>query len=266
MIATLPNSGTRGVTKSMILAWLAFFDGVIGVALAAAGIVAAHFSFAPPFTGFTIFVAGLFFAVLGIFFAILALIVMLFSASRRTLLAHAVWGGVLGLIVVGPIVGVVLSHHYPAINDITTDTTNPPEFVHAQQLPGNQGRDLKYDRSYGVVQENAIAYRGLGPLHLDQKPDNAYQKAEIIAGEVQGWQITYRDPPSRTIEGVATSPLFRFKDDFVIQVRPAPDGGSLVEMRSKSRDGKGDLGVNYHRIRSFFRMMGAMPRGVAQAQ
>ena len=36
-----------------------------------------------------------------------------------------------------------------------------------------------------------------------------------------------------------------------IQVRPGPNGGSLVEMRSKSRDGVGDLGVNYNRIVMF---------------
>jgi uncharacterized protein (DUF1499 family) len=46
-------------------------------------------------------------------------------------------------------------------------------------------------------------------------------------------------------------------DDFVIQVRPAPDGtGSLIEMRSKSRDGIGDFGVNYKRIRMFFDAFG----------
>jgi len=34
-------------------------------------------------------------------------------------------------------------------------------------------------------------------------------------------------------------------------VRPR-DGGSIVEMRSKSRDGKGDIGANAKRIESFF--------------
>ena len=38
----------------------------------------------------------------------------------------------------------------------------------------------------------------------------------------------------------------------MIQVRPAPDGQSLIEMRSKSRDGIGDQGVNARRIRRFF--------------
>jgi uncharacterized protein (DUF1499 family) len=65
------------------------------------------------------------------------------------------------------------------------------------------------------------------------------------------WTITYTDPKTRTIEGIAETQLFHFRDDFVIQVRPAPSG-SLVEMRSKSRDGVGDVGANYKRIQAFF--------------
>ena len=75
---------------------------------------------------------------------------------------------------------------------------------------------------------------------------------------VPGWFIVYIDPATRTIEGVETSSLFRFRDDFVIQVRPGPDANSsLVEMRSRSRAGTGDFGVNYNRIREFFALLKA---------
>ena len=53
------------------------------------------------------------------------------------------------------------------------------------------------------------------------------------------------------MEAVATSKLFHFQDDIVIRVRPEGQGGSLVDMRSKSRDGQGDFGVNAARIRQF---------------
>jgi uncharacterized protein (DUF1499 family) len=72
-----------------------------------------------------------------------------------------------------------------------------------------------------------------------------------LAQQHPGWQVTYVNGTSRVIEGVATSDLFRFHDDFVVRVRP-DDGGSIVDMRSKSRDGKGDLGANAERIRAFF--------------
>ena len=42
----------------------------------------------------------------------------------------------------------------------------------------------------------------------------------------------------------------------MIQVRPGPDANSsLVEMRSRSRDGTGDFGANYKRIQGFFGML-----------
>ena len=42
-----------------------------------------------------------------------------------------------------------------------------------------------------------------------------------------------------------------FDDDIAIRVRPGDGGNSRVDIRSKSRDGKGDLGVNAMRIRAF---------------
>jgi uncharacterized protein (DUF1499 family) len=249
----------------MLAAWLAFFDSLIGIALVLAGIVAAHFGLTSPFQGFVLFAAGLFFAVIALFFSIVALLFMLFSPGRRAALGRAVAGGALGFVVVVPVLMILMTHRYPAINDITTDTTNPPEFVHAQELPANRNRNMKYDPAMARVQQAAPAYADLAPLKLDAPPDDAYKKVEIIAGEVTDWHITSHDPQSRSIEGVGTSALFHFNDDFVIQVRPAPGGGSLVEMRSKSRDGKGDLGANYHRIKSFFHLIQGPPRGAGQA-
>lgn len=55
------------------------------------------------------------------------------------------------------------------------------------------------------------------------------------------------------VEGVAVTPLMKFKDDWVVRVRmgPAGAGSSLVDMRSKSRVGKGDMGTNARRIKEF---------------
>ena len=51
------------------------------------------------------------------------------------------------------------------------------------------------------------------------------------------------------IEGTATSRWFGFKDDVVIRIRPGAKGGSLIDMRSKSRVGKSDIGANAARLR-----------------
>ena len=54
------------------------------------------------------------------------------------------------------------------------------------------------------------------------------------------------------MEAVATSFFFRFKDNIVVRARPAGEGtGSVVDMRSISRVGVSDIGVNARRVRDF---------------
>ena len=81
-------------------------------------------------------------------------------------------------------------------------------------------------------------------------PREAYEAAREAA-ETLGWHITLSDPARGVIEARDTSKLFRFVDDVAIRVRPGASGGSVVDIRSKSRDGQGDLGVNAKRIRTF---------------
>lgn len=256
----------------MILAWLTLFDGILAAVLAIVGIMCAHFGVLPPFHwqlspalfGFLILLYAFFIAVLGIIVGVIALLVTFLLPTRRPGRVQAVTGTLLALAVALPIFRIrATTSQYPPINDIATDPKNPPSFQYAQNLPANRSRDMSYKQSMASAQEDAPVYHNLKPLKLQGSPDDVYKRVEIIAGEFPGWQVTYRDPVHRTVEGVATSTLFRFHDDFVIQVRPAAQTDySLVEMRSKSRDGKGDLGTNYNRIESFFRALEGPPRGV----
>ena len=242
----------------MTPAWLAIFDGLIAIALVSAGIVSAHFGMTASIIGFQIFLLGFFVSAVGLIIGMIAILVTWLSKSRRIALSRAVFGTVLSAIVFLPVANVIAhTRRYPPINDIATDVNNPPEFVHAQEQPANQGHDMKYNPGkYAPIQQAAPAYKDLAPFKSNMPPDDLFKKVQIIAGEVPGWQITYNDSKTRTLEGVATSQLFRFKDDFVIRVEAAPDGaGSIVEMRSKSRDGRGDLGVNYNRIKGFFSLL-----------
>lgn len=246
----------------MIPAWLSFFDGLLAIVLVLAGIVVARYGLEPPLFGFALFLAGLLFGLIGLITGLIG-VFRTRSPQRRHAMPRAVMGTIFSLVVVLPILGVFLSHRqYPPINDITTDTKNPPEFVNALQISENRARDMKYDPKFAEIQDATPAYRGLAPLKLEGSPDDVFKKVEIIAGEFPGWQITRNEANTKTIEGIATSKLFQFKDDFIIQVRSGEPGqGSLVEMRSKSRDGKGDLGVNYNRIEAFFAALQGPPRG-----
>jgi uncharacterized protein (DUF1499 family) len=246
----------------MIPAWLSTFDAILAVLLVTLGVAGAHMGFIPPMTGFLAFLLSFLIAVLAVLFGLIGL-ARTSAPERRAGRPRAVNGIVLGLLVAVPVGFTMwrwMSMPYPEINDITTDYDSPPAFV---QPPGLSPESMKYDRGkFQPVQSKE--YPKIDPLRLDEKPDDAFAQVKAAANTMPGWLVVYVDPATRTIEGIETSFVFRFRDDFVIQVRPGPDANSsLVEMRSRSRDGTGDFGKNYQRIRGFFGML--KPKGDAGA-
>jgi uncharacterized protein (DUF1499 family) len=97
---------------------------------------------------------------------------------------------------------------------------------------------------------------GATPQYADLKPQRFAQpyervfEAALATAATEGWDVTANDRDRGEIQAVATTSLLRFKDDVTITV--AHDGdGTLVNVRSHSRIGKGDLGANARRIRRF---------------
>jgi uncharacterized protein (DUF1499 family) len=110
---------------------------------------------------------------------------------------------------------------------------------------------MKYDKAK-YADRQLKGYGPIGPIKERLDPAAAFARVTEVAKASPTWTITYTDPATNTMEVVATSKLWHFNDDVVIQIRPSPDGASLIEMRSKSRDGIGDFGVNARRIHRFF--------------
>jgi uncharacterized protein (DUF1499 family) len=125
----------------------------------------------------------------------------------------------------------------PPINDITTDFADPPQF---------SSPDKPYPGESFAKQQRA-AYPDLAPIDVDVSPDEALRMArsQMVA---LGWQIAAESPSTGTIEATDTSRTFHFVDDIAVRVRPKEGGGSRIDVRSKSREGKGDLGANAARI------------------
>jgi uncharacterized protein (DUF1499 family) len=65
-----------------------------------------------------------------------------------------------------------------------------------------------------------------------------------------GWDIVAVDETRGRLEAVATTRLLRFKDDIVVRMR-SEASGTRIDVRSKSRVGRSDLGANARRIRAF---------------
>jgi uncharacterized protein (DUF1499 family) len=216
----------------------------LGIAAAVgfvAGPLLAHVGVLPALAGFGLFALG---GLLGIIAAVLGIVRLARGGGASAGLAVGAVLTVTFLIVAAG------GRNVPRINDITTDTTNPPQFVAAGSMPANQGRDMQYPGASFAAQQRA-GYPDLAPLQVAAPPDEAFQRVAAAARQMPTWQITSSDVAAHRLEGVDTTNLFRFQDDFVIEVRPQGNG-SVVQMRSKSRDGKGDIGANAARIKAFF--------------
>ena len=129
----------------------------------------------------------------------------------------------------------------PTINDITTDPEDPPQFSATDP-------DTSYPAESFAPQQRA-AYPDLGPIRVSSPPDRALVLARETA-ESLGWEIVSVDPAAGQLEAREISRIFQVVDDVVVRVRPL-EAGAVIDLRSRSRDGRGDLGVNAKRIRAF---------------
>ena len=93
------------------------------------------------------------------------------------------------------------------------------------------------------------AYPELSGLESSLAPSAAFDRALVVVRELE-WEIYHEDRGAGIIEAVDTTSFMAFKDDVVIRIRPLP-GGSLLDLRSVSRVGKGDIGANAKRINAF---------------
>jgi uncharacterized protein (DUF1499 family) len=202
-------------------------------------------------TSFTYLMASsAYVAIAGVCVAAVTLIFLRASVGRR-----GTWQAVAALVVSAVLVYVPwqwtrLAARVPPIDDITTDTVNPPRF--AAVLPARQAEDGN-STVYGGAKLASVqkaAYPDIAPAILPMAPDQAFHRALDTATAMSGWTIVATDPERRIIEASQSSFWFGFTDDIVIRVEP--DGsGSRVDMRSESRHGRGDFGVNAARIRKY---------------
>jgi uncharacterized protein (DUF1499 family) len=137
----------------------------------------------------------------------------------------------------------------PPIHDITTDTDNPPAFVAALSLRGPDANTVTYEGP-DLARKQKAAYPDIAPVEIGAAPADAFKQALDAAKAMPGWNVVASDPAAGRIEANETTRWFRFTDDVVIRV--APDGaGSRVDVRSVSRVGRSDFGVNAGRIRAY---------------
>jgi uncharacterized protein (DUF1499 family) len=134
----------------------------------------------------------------------------------------------------------------PPIHDISTDTQDPPAFVAVTPLRKDASNPPEYAGPEVAAQQQR-AYPDLRSLVLPIPPAEAFARAEGAARAL-GWEIVAAVAQEGRLEATDTTFWFGFKDDVVVRVRPDP-AGSRVDVRSKSRVGRSDVGANARRIR-----------------
>jgi uncharacterized protein (DUF1499 family) len=145
----------------------------------------------------------------------------------------------------------------PYIHDISTDTLSAPAFVDVLPLRADAPNPPEY-AGEAVATQQREAYPDIVPLQLALPPARVFDLALGVA-RGEGWEIVAAIADDGRIEATATTFWFGFKDDVVIRITPA-NGGSRVDVRSKSRVGQSDVGANAARIRGFLQALQASAR------
>jgi uncharacterized protein (DUF1499 family) len=221
------------------------------VALIAVGAGGAFFRVLEPGAGFRLFF-------LAILIALTSALVMsgaaaLASARGFAWRGSAVKGAAFPVLVMVLLLIMSLAGGSHPIHDVTTD----PELDFSTSI--ETYRPIGAEEREAVLVQQRELYPDVEALQVPLPPNRALPIAVAIARETPGWKVNSSNPVSRRIEVAAESQVFHFVDDVVIVIDPVK-GGSLVQMRSRSRIGESDLGANADRIRTFFAALGAEAR------
>ena len=218
--------------------------GIIGTILAIAGAYGSGLGFWP-------FTIGLLMVAVAFLLGMIGGLTGLFAAIRNSQGSGLGRRITIGLLLCGAVIAgvgpwIYRGVSFPPIHDVTTDLNNPPAFA---ALP------MRKDNLAGVVsidqwrELHRKAYADIVPITLNMTPDAVIARAKTLASG-RGWVVA--PGTADRLEATATESPFKFKDDVVIVATPTADGlSSVVNMRSVSRVGASDFGINAKRIREF---------------
>lgn len=241
-LAPTPRNGSR-------LSRTGIWTALIGVAVVALSGLGAKAGFLSPFQSMAAYALGSLLLLIALITAGLGLLRS--GGTAGTASAPATWLALLAGLAITANNGVFMgqARGAPAIEDITTDTGNPPAFV--ALLPLRQ-RDASNPPEYpGPVAAAAQkrAYPDLQPLFVNRPANIVFAAARDVVAE-NGWTLVDANEAEGRIEATAESGWVRLKDDVVIRIQPGRDHTRL-DVRSKSRAGRADMGTNARRVRAY---------------
>lgn len=136
----------------------------------------------------------------------------------------------------------------PPIHDISTDLENPPLFFAILRLREDAPNPPEYAGAE-TADAQRESYPQIQPMVLENDIQDVMDAAVLLVGE-RGWKLVAINRKEGRIEATEKLPWFGFKDDVVLRFTET-GSGTKVDMRSKSRIGRSDVGVNAERIEDF---------------
>ena len=151
-----------------------------------------------------------------------------------------------------PLLGIgsqlITARSVPAIHNISTDMSDPPQFDKVVALRGENSNPHDYDiQKLASVQ--AEAYPHIKTKLTSLSANEAFTRAQALVPEL-GWELVSANSEAGLIEATETTALWGFKDDVVIRITESGEQ-SAIDLRSVSRVGQSDLGANANRIAKF---------------
>ncbi|MGS2717057.1 DUF1499 domain-containing protein [Eionea flava] len=155
---------------------------------------------------------------------------------------------------------IVSSQRVPSIHDITTDMNQPPPLTLAESNRHPSHNSVVYANKN--ISQQRTAYPEVKPLIVALPPEKL-MPIVINAVSDLGWQLHHpleekvgmlNDHGDLLIEAYDKTALLGFVDDIVVRVR-AINEGSQIDIRSASRIGQSDFGVNAQRIQAFLKVI-----------
>ena len=146
----------------------------------------------------------------------------------------------------------------PVLNDVTTDVADPPQFSMSRKATEARGDKMPPAPSALMRQQQRIAYPGVQAILLEVEADEAYQLV-LKAVQARGWKIIDQSGPGGRsglghVDAVDRTLIMGFPDDITIRIKPLA-GQTKIDVRSASRYGRNDFGVNARRVEQFAQEM-----------
>ncbi|WP_395665934.1 DUF1499 domain-containing protein [Methylocella sp.] len=221
------------------------------LAVAAIGVFASRAGLDPP-AAFAVLGGSIGFALAAVVCALAGLVVVWRTGRRGA--GRAGTGLVLAaLLLAYPAYMLARAAQGPRLTDLSTDLADPPAFSFSRAAYAARGAPPPTPPASARA-EQAKAYPKILPMLLDLDADDAFA-ALRRAVKSAGWKVVEAVPPGGRmglghIEAIAASPILGLPSYVTVRLRPVVEQ-SRVDVRSASRFGPIDFGVNARNIAAF---------------